>query len=343
MPVLRWIFALALSGSAIACMSRTELRDTQVFRLPFLSGLDVLTPVPDSNPLTLSKISLGEELFNDRSLSRDRSVSCASCHLSDHSFSDTVSFSRGVGGRRGARNAPALINRVYGRAFFWDGRVASLEEQVLHPIADTMEMGLPLREMTQRLRARTSYQRLFREAFDSEADTTTVARALATYVRTLRSGESPLDLWRDGDTTALSPAARRGFALFTGKAQCSVCHVGPNFTDELFHNTGVATRSAARSHGRPADAGRAGVSRDSKDTGAFKTPTLREISRTAPYMHDGSFATLDEVIDFYDRGGFQNDHLDPEINPLRLSAAEKTDLVELLKNGLSGFYARSAR
>jgi cytochrome c peroxidase len=336
-------FSFALTGLAIACASRTELRGAQgFFRLPMLSGLDVLAPVPDSNPLTRSKIALGERLFNERSLSLDKSVSCASCHLPAHGFSDSVAFSRGVAGRRGARNAPALINRVYGRTFFWDGRAVSLEQQVLHPIADTMEMGLPLHEMTRRLRSEPSYRRLFREAFGIDADTTAVARALASYVRTLRSGESPLDRWRDGDTAALSLAARRGFALFTGKAKCSACHVGPNFTDELFHNTGVATRSSRRLDGKPADAGRAGVTHDFKDSGAFKTPTLREVARTAPYMHDGSFPTLDEVIDFYDGAGFQNDHLDPEIHPLGLSASERSDLVGFLRS-LNGSMPVTAR
>jgi len=339
MPVLRpgiaplgRFLALALAGLTIACASRNDIRGAQDFlRLPLLSGLDVMAPVPDSNPLTRSKVTLGERLFNERSLSRDSSVSCASCHQPGHGFSDSVSFSRGVGGR-GARNAPALVNRVYGRTFFWDGRAASLEEQVLHPIADTMEMGLPLREMTRRLRSEPSYRRLFRWAFSSEADTTTVSRALASYVRTLRSGESPLDRWRDGDTTALSLAARRGFAVFTGKGQCNVCHVGPNFTDELFHNTGVAARTALRTSGNVADPGRAGVTREYKDSGAFKTPTLREVARTAPYMHDGTFASLDEVIGFYDGGGFQNSHLDPEIHPLGLSGSEKSDLVEFLRS-----------
>jgi len=230
----------------------------------------------------------------------------------------------------GTRNAPALLNRAYGRAFFWDGRVASLDDQVLHPIRDTLEMGLPLVTLTRRLRANAAYRALFRAAYATDPDSGGVARALATYVRTLRSGESPYDLAVDGDSTAMTPAARRGLALFTGKARCTACHIPPNFTDELFHNTGVATRAAVLGGFLRRDAGRGTVTGNPGDSGAFKTPTLRDVARTAPYMHDGTMATLDEVVTFYNGGGEPDPHLSTDVRPLRLSAPERSDLVQFL-------------
>ncbi len=293
-----------------------------------LAGLDLLVPVPEDNPLTVEKIALGERLFFDTALSADGTVRCASCHRPEHAFSDTVRISRGVYGRRGQRNAPALVNRVYGRAFFWDGRAATLEKQVLHPIQDSVEMGQPLPGLIHRLRQARSYRVAFSRAFGDEIDSTAVSRALASYVRTLRSGNAPIDRWRDGDVGALSPAARRGLALFTGRANCVACHVGPNFTDEDFHNTGVAMRSARSA---PFDSGRARVTGRPADVGAFKTPTLREVARTTPYMHDGSLATLESVVAFYDNGGVAHAGLDAEVRPLGLTLEQRRDLIAFLE------------
>jgi cytochrome c peroxidase len=198
---------------------------------------------------------------------------------------------------------------------------------VLQPIQDSLEMDLPIDEAVGRLMTDAFYRDAFADAFPDGITTTNVARALASYVRTIRSGDAPIDRDRAGDTTAPSAQARRGQILFLGKANCSACHVGPTFSDEQFHNTGVAAGTS--------DAGRLLVTGREEDRGRFKTPTLREVARTAPYMHDGSLATLDDVVAFYDRGGRANLGLDREIKPLGLSVGEKADLVSFLR-ALSG-------
>jgi len=290
-------------------------------------GLDELMTIPAANPSTAAKVALGERLFFERSLSLDHSLSCASCHRPDRVFSDTSATSVGVGGRRGRRNAPTLINRAYARSLFWDGRVTTLEEQVIHPIQDSLEMALPLGDLVSRLAGDASYRADFRGAFGADPSATRVAFALASYVRTLRSADAPVDRWRAGDTTAMSAPARLGMTVFMGKGNCTGCHVGPNFSDEQFHNTGVAWRT-----GMPVDSGRFSVTGDPADVAAFKTPTLRAVACTAPYMHDGSLGTIEDVIDFYDRGGHANPRLDDEIHPLHLSSAEKHGLASLLRS-----------
>ena len=264
-------------------------------------GLDLHLPAPEGNSLTAEKIELGRQLFNDRRLSRDGSISCSTCHDPDRAFSDGRALAVGVFGRAGRRNSPALINRGYGRLFFWDGRVASLEEQVLKPIEDPNEMDLPLVEASSRV----------------GLDTATMARALASFVRSILSGDSPYDRFVNGDRAALTREQQLGLQVFRGKAHCTACHVGPNFTDEALHNTGVAWRD-----GKLADEG--------AGQGRFKTPTLREIARTAPYMHDGSLATLQDVVEFYDAGGRANPGLDPEVRRLHLSPDEKRALIGFL-------------
>jgi cytochrome c peroxidase len=287
-------------------------------------GLDLYMPVPDDNPLTSEKIELGRRLFDDRRLSRDGSIACTSCHDPARAFSKPDALSPGVSGRRGSRNAPALINRGWGRSFFWDGRVATLEEQVLKPIQDPNEMDLPIAEAADRVGV-------------SPQD---ISRALASYVRSILSGDSPFDRFVNGDRGALSPEQQAGLQMFRGKGNCTACHVGPNFSDEKLHNTGVAWRPSATSTGSGqvgtfADLGRFLVTAKDEDRGAFKTPTLREIAWTAPYMHDGSLATLDAVVDFYSDGGRQNPGIDPEIRSLHLAVEEKQALVAFL-NSLSG-------
>lgn len=293
------------------------------FRLSTPLGLDEYFFVPEDNPLTPEKIELGRRLFFDKLLSADRTISCASCHKPELAFTDGLVVPVGVGHRQGTRNAPALINRAYGKSFFWDGRAETLENQALQPIQNPVEMNLTLDELTGRLKTDTAYAAEFQRVFGDGITSTNVARALASFIRTLRSGDSPFDKFQNGEQAALSPEARRGLELFRGKANCVACHVGPNFTDEQFHNTGISWGKG--------DLGRYHVTGKEADRGAFKTPSLREVARTAPYMHDGSLATLEAVIEFYNRGGNKNPHLDEEIRPLKLSPQERQDLISFLR------------
>jgi len=284
-------------------------------------GLDLYIPAPENNPLVRTRIEAGRRLFHDRRLSRDQSMACASCHDPARAFSTAKPISVGVFGRQGTRNVPALINRGYGRAFFWDARVATLEEQVLRPIQDPDEMDLTLSEATTRI--------------GLSADE--LSLALASYVRSILSGNAPFDRYMNGERQALSAEQQRGLTLFRTKGNCVSCHVGPNFTDERLHNTGIAWRPSGGPGpaGRYLDDGRFAVTRAEQDRGRFKTPTLREVSRTSPYMHDGSKATLEEVVTFYDEGGRPNPNLDIEIRPLGLTPAERRALVGFLQS-LSG-------
>jgi len=281
-------------------------------------GLDLYMPVPEENTISNEKIELGRRLFHDRRLSRDRSIACVSCHEPDRAFTDGRPVPIGVFRKLGRRSAPALINRGYGRAFFWDGRAATLEEQVLQPIQDPNEMDMTLGEASTRV------------GLPPEE----ISRALASYVRSILSGNSRFDRFVSGDRRALSREQQAGLQIFRGKGNCTACHVGPNFTDERFHNTGVAWRESLvdGSPGRFQDDGRFVVTGRNEERGAFKTPTLREIARTAPYMHDGSLATLDEVIDYYDRGGNASPGRDPELRPIRLTIAEKKALAAFLRS-----------
>ena len=269
-------------------------------------GLDLYLPAPEDNPVIPETIERGRRLFFDRRLSRDGSISCASCHDPARAFADGRALAKGVFGRVGRRSSPALINRGYGRLFFWDGRSRSLKQQVLLPIQDPNEMDLSLEEASARV----------------GMDTRGISQALATFIRAILSGGSPYDRFVNGDRTALTAEQKLGLQLFRGKGNCSACHAGPNFSDETLHNTGVAWGD-----GKLIDAG--------AGRGDFKTPTLREIVRTAPYMHDGSLAELQDVIDYYDGGGRRNPALDPEIRPLRLSTFEKEALIAFL-GALSG-------
>ncbi len=320
------MIGLALSGWAMTLHAAPAQAAQQRYRPATPLGLDEFYRIPDSNPLTIEKVTLGRRMFFDRALSADRSVTCASCHSPQLAFSDTVALSTGAHSRTAARNTPSILNRAYGRAFFFDGRAASLEETVLQPIQNPLEMDLRLQELVTRLREDASYQEGFATAFDDGITEQNIARALASYVRTLRTGNAPIDRFMNGERDALSAGAEAGLRLFVGKANCFVCHNAPNFADERFHNTGVAWRG-----GIFADSGRAAVSMRPDDLGAFKTPSLRNVALTGPYMHDGSLETLEEVVDFYVGGGTVNPQLDSEIKPLDLTDEEKQRLVEFLE------------
>jgi cytochrome c peroxidase len=283
---------------------------------------DTATKAPASNLLNAAKVALGKRLFFDTRLSADEWLSCASCHDPAHAFSEPRSLSVGVFGRRGKRHTPTLLGRGLGESQFWDGRAATLEEQVLQPILSPDEMGMTVETVLKHLSQDPTYRGLTRES---------LVDALASYLRTIRSENTNFDLFVSGWPGVLSDPELEGLRLFRGKARCYLCHSGTQFSDESFHNTGVAW-----SDGQLQDEGRAAVTRKPYQKGAFKTPTLREVGRRGPYMHNGSLATLEDVIDFYDRGGNKNPYLDENIVPLHLSEAEKKALLAFLRTGLAG-------
>jgi cytochrome c peroxidase len=322
-------------------------------------------PVPQGNPLTAEKVALGRQLFFDRRLSLNGTFSCAMCHIPEQGFtSNELQTAVGIEGRTVRRNAPSLYNVGYATRLFHDGRETRLAHQAWAPLLAANEMGNPsIASVIEKLRRLPDYQGRFEAAFGRGPDMETVGMALASYQRTLSSADSPFDRWYfGGEPDALSPAARRGFALFVGKGGCGACHrVGPEhalFTDHALHNTGVGYRqSMARdpaerrvqvapgvalrvaselirsvSEPRASDLGRYEVTQDPADRWKYRTPSLRNLTLTAPYMHDGSLATLAEVIELYDRGGVPNPLLDPRIRPLGLTGAEKDDLLAFLRS-----------
>jgi cytochrome c peroxidase len=285
---------------------------------------------PADNPYTQAKAELGRYLYFDPRLSADGSVSCASCHDPRKGFTDGAAVSTGIKGQQGGRSAPTVINRAYSLAQFWDGRAATLEEQVKGPIANPIEMGTTHDAMVATLGKIGAYGPLFAKAFSSQEITIDrVAQAVATFERTILSGNSPYDRYKAGDRKAMSAAQVRGMRIFFDKAKCDSCHEGVNFTLNAYANLGVGTDR------KDPDVGRFAVTKDPADWGAFKTPTLRDVARTAPYMHDGSLKNLTQVVNFYDKGGIPNRNLDAKIKPLHLTEREKDDLVAFL-NALTG-------
>jgi cytochrome c peroxidase len=292
-----------------------------------------LTAVPAraDNPLTTGKVELGKLLFFDKRLSADDSVSCASCHDPERGWGDGTAVATGLRGQRGGRNTPSVVNAVHYAAMFWDGRAADLEEQALGPVLNPIEMGMPSKEaLARKIAGIEGYRRLFDATFEDGVTPTNIARSIAAFERTLLAGDTPMDRLAAGDQTALGEAARRGKVLFFGKGNCSVCHTGANYTDDDYHNLGIGRSATGFS-----DAGRESVTGSVDDRGAFRTPSLRDVARTAPYMHDGRYNTLDEVIAFYDAGGIKSGALDPSMKPLGLTPREKADLVAFLHEGLT--------
>ncbi len=284
---------------------------------------------PKDNQPTEAKIALGKQLYFDGRLSSDNKVSCASCHDPAKGWSNGEMFATGVEGQKGGRNSPTVINSAYQYFQFWDGRAGSLEEQALGPIQNPIEMNMTLDAVVKKLNAISGYRRQFQAVFGTDVTSEGIAKAIAAYERTALSGNAPYDRYKAGDKEALSEAAEQGRKLFFGKANCSACHSGANFTDNGFHNIGVSWDVENRDEGRFAISGLDG------DRGAFKTPTLREIDRSGPYMHDGSMATLEEVVEHYVKGGTDNPYLDEEIFKLKLSDEEQAALVTFMKEALA--------
>lgn len=328
-------------------------------------GLDVgasAISIPKDNPITKAKIELGRQLFFDTRLSSDNSVSCASCHDPNFGYGKNTQFGVGINGQQGGRNSPIALNRILSGPQFWDGRAESLEAQAIGPIANPIEMGNTHEKAVATVKGIDGYKRQFDKIFPKEGVTiATIGKAIATFERVIVSGSSPADYYeplrafekayeedikdpasfkadepeefakwealkKASAEHPINESAKRGRELFfSQKANCTACHVGANFTDEKFHNIGVGMQ-----HEKP-DLGRHDQTKDKADHGAFKTPTIRNITQTGPYMHDGSQKTLEEVVDYYDKGGHPNVGLSDKIKQLKLTAQDKKDLVEFMK------------
>ena len=316
-------YPVAFAGSPTA---QSASGDYQL-NLPLGLEKDALV-IPADNPLTKEKVELGRTLFFDKRLSKDGTIACASCHLPSKAYTDGKPVSSGIKGLKGGRSAPTAINRAFAAAQFWDGRAASLEEQSVGPFVSPVEHGfINHDELVAKIRKIAGYRKLFKEVFGADVTIDGVGKAIASFQRTIVSGNSPADRFDfGGEQNALSEDAKRGLELFRGKARCTRCHSNFNFSDEKFHNLGIGWDT------NTVDLGRYMVTQNPEDVGAFKTPTLREIARTAPYMHDGRFKTLEEVVNFYNGGGIKNPHLDNTIIPLELTEEEKKDLVSFLRS-----------
>lgn len=301
-------------------------RDTLPNELPYESLPLGLNPfrVPEDNPMTEEKVALGRKLFFDPILSGDRTVACASCHHPEKAMAGNEALPRGIGGTPTKRKAPTLMNRAFGTSFFWDGRAGTLEEQALKPIEDPTEMGAKLPEVIGRLKADAGYKAAFQKCFSDGVTKENLAKALASFQRALISGNSPVDKFMQrGERSALTQEQIHGVWLYESKGMCWKCHSGQNFTDDIARNTGVSWGKG--------DLGRYAITKKEGDQGRFKTPTLRGVTRSGPYMHDGSLKTLEDVVEFYDKGGTPNPHLDSSLKPLGLTAEEKKSIVAFLK------------
>ena len=313
------VAALAAAGTAHAA---------EPYEIQFPKGVDgSVLHIPDDNPMTAAKVELGKQLYFDKRLSVDGTVSCATCHDPAKGWTDQLPVSNGVGGKHGTRNAPTVLNSAFNFMQFWDGRAPSLEEQAKGPIENPVEMADKLDRVVAWLNTVPGYRTQFQAVFGGPATADRLVKAIAAFERTVYSGNSAYDRYtQDKDENALTPAAKRGLALFEGKARCTQCHVGFDLSDRAFHNLGVGMSA------KEPDLGRYVVTKAEKDKGAFKTPILRDLLKTAPYMHDGSVKTLEEVIELYDIGGEANPWLDPKMEPLELTDAEKADLLAFLKS-----------
>ena len=301
-----WLLMTAAGGLLVggvcfgAVVSRDEIpADTintaDLWRVPL--GVPAEIPTPSDNPFTQESVLLGRRLFFDPILSADNTRACATCHQPEHGFASPDALPPAIGGGTLERHAPSLINRAFGTVQMWDGRFETLEQQAIMPIEHEQEMGLTIDEALRRLREHDAYPQLFEQAYGDGPTRDTLARAIAAFVRRLTYGDTVFDQFRDGDILAMNTAERGGMWIFQSKANCWKCHNGFNLTDEQFHNTGVGVVNGAAHPGREQHTGNAA------DTGAFKTPTLRALLETPPYFHDGSAATLREVVEFYNDGG----------------------------------------
>ncbi len=314
-------------------------------------------PVPADNPITEEKVELGKMLYFDPRLSGDSSISCSKCHNPETGFSEESQLSTAYPGTKHWRSTPTVLNAAYHDFFFWDGRTKSLEEQALGPIQAPIEMNQNLAHLEAKLSQIPEYVKRFEAVFGAKPNRADLAKAIATFERTIVSTNVPLDNYLNGDKSALTEQQVRGMKIFEGKAGCIQCHNGALLSDKSFHVTGVPEVEAlqkesdriltrhffARDSGVEeyesvdSDHGRYFNSKNEKEKGAFKTPSLREITETSPYMHNGAFMTLEDVVEFYNQGGGKSENKDSMLKPLNLTEQEKTDLIAFLE-GLTGDY-----
>ena len=361
------VSVLAISAMIFARSGRAASEEPFDIKLPVGMSAEVWNYfIPKDNPMTREKVELGKDLFFDTRLSADGSVSCSTCHNPKFAFTDGKSVAEGINGRKGTRSAPSLLNVIFNSGQFWDGRVESLEQQVAMPLINPDEMGnASTADVVKRVRAIPGYALRFQQVFAGPVTVDGISKAVAAFERTLLSANAPFDRYMAGDHNALSESARRGMFLFSGKARCAVCHnflanftttqTFPFFSDQMYHNTGVAAadatyldmsaRATLLSKKEPSAAdlsalaadrnagllGRFLVTGSSLDIGAFKTPTLRDCELTAPYFHDGSVKTLEDVVKFYVKGGNRNPNRDWELQAVNLSDQEQAELVAFLK------------
>ncbi|MFN8752205.1 MAG: cytochrome-c peroxidase [Betaproteobacteria bacterium] len=327
-------------GAAVAFATRsagTVVHDTDGEAITLQAGHPSLAkwrlpsepPSPDNNAPTADRVALGKMLFFDPRLSRDGNMSCATCHNPMFGWSDGLPVARGFRSEALARATPTVVNTGYNPIQMWDGRKATLEDQAMGPMEAAQEMNMNLPALFKWLNQNGAYREAFQKAYPGQAiDSGTLSKAIAAYERTVVSRDSPFDRWVAGDTTALTPQQVRGFGVFIdpNKGNCSVCHSGANFTDNGFHNLGLASWG----ENNP-DMGRFTQKPIARMKGAFKTPTVREAARTAPYFHDGSAATLADVVEHYAKGGVVKDNLSPNMKALDLTTEEKAALVEFMQ------------
>jgi cytochrome c peroxidase len=302
---------------------------------PEPGAIDQPMTIPADNPITLEKIALGKQLFFDKRLSKNGNMSCETCHVPEKGWADGQVLSTKFDGTMNTRHTPTLINVGFQKEWYWDGRAKTLEAQVT--AAWKGQMGADPAQVAMTLNGVEGYKKAFQEATGGPATPESIAKVLATYVRTIRSENSPWDHYEKGDKTAVSDDAAQGFKIFsdTNKANCTLCHTPPLYTDLSYHNVGVGFDKPMPDQGRGkilADA--AGKTDDTAKAmmGAFKTPTIRSITETAPYFHDGRAATLDDAVDFMIKGGFKNPNLDPKLKPKKLTPKERTQLLAFLKS-----------
>lgn len=320
------VVGLVVSVCCITCKPDAPQPVEQPFILELPAGFPPM-PIPEDNPLTAEKIALGKKLFFDPILSVDSTVSCGSCHTIALAYADDVPISPGVEGRLGFRNAPTLTNIGYAPYMLMDGGAATIEQQMYVPLEDYHEMAFNMVLLIMRLRSNAEYGNLFYKVFQTEPDAFGITRALGAFERSLISGNSAFDAYYyRGNTSALDDSQIRGMQLFfSDDLQCSKCHSGFNFTNYAFENNGLSEDYGA-------DSGRARISHNPVDADKFKVPTLRNIALTAPYMHDGSIASLEEVIEHYNSGGANHPNKSPLIQPLALTSDQKEDLLHFLES-----------